>query len=79
VAEELKSVASLGGGPSEAGLGWLRERSLGHKMQLLQTAWSNNSSSHLSRSLRSSEQKKLRHCRRGFFFGVSRERRHPSL
>ena len=28
-------VASLGGGPSEAGLDWLRERSRGHKSPVL--------------------------------------------
>ena len=31
-------VASLGGGPSEAGLDWLRERSRGHKMSVLYDA-----------------------------------------
>ena len=31
-------MASLGGGPSEAGLDWLRERPLGHKMPVLRVA-----------------------------------------
>ena len=34
----LHRVASLGGGPSEAGLDWLRERSQGHKMSVLYDA-----------------------------------------
>ena len=31
----MRIVASLGGGPSEAGLDWLRERSRGHKSSVL--------------------------------------------